>query len=720
MRLWKKTSALFLAFVMAFALAIPAGATGTEEDMAGHTVILHTNDVHGAIGSYAYVAALRADFEKAGAEVLLVDAGDFIQGDPAVSLSQGKTAVELMTMAGYDAAATGNHEFDYGYDNLKTLVSQANFPVLAANIVDKETGEPVLEENTIITKGDSKIGIFGLETPETATKAHPGKIQGLSFLAEDELFACAQKQVEELEAAGCDLIVCLGHLGIDAESTGNRSVDLLEKVTGIDIFIDGHSHSSLEDIETITNGTYMVGDTVLTSTGTKLENVGVVDIDPEGNVDIANVPMETLSGEEGLAPDKAVKARADAIQAEVDTNYGTVFAKSEVDLDGEKAHVRTQETNLGDLITDAMLWQANQLGETVDAAVTNGGGIRASIAAGDVTKKDINTVLPFGNTLYMVKVTGAELLEALEASTYCSPEAVGGFPQVAGITYTINTGAKYDAGDAYPGSTYQKPASINRVTIQTVGGQAFDKDETYTIVTNDFLGAGGDTYYAFKASPIGYDLGVPLDEVVMDYVTSELNGVISADRYGQSDGRIRTMSYDDVTAGDWFTPGVNYVTLTGIMNGTGTGFSPNTAMDRAMLVTTLYRMAGQPEITGECPFTDVAAGTWYTNAVTWANANDIAQGTAADKFSPTAKLSREQLATFLFRFAQYESMDPIQVTGDLSAYTDADTVSDYAKEALTWAVGEGIITGTSADTLSPQAQATRAQVATILMRYISD
>ena len=720
MKRGKKLSALFLALVMAFSLAIPAGAANWDDDLTGHIVILHTNDVHGAIDNYASVAALKDAYEAAGAQVLLMDAGDFIQGSTSVNVSQGANAVELMNMAGYDVATTGNHEFDYGYANLKTLMEQAEFPILAANAFTAE-GELAMDEaNTTFQLGDVTVGVFGLAPPETATKAHPAKLEGVTFLAEDELFNCAQEQVDELTAEGCDYIICLGHLGIDAESTGNRSIDLLENVTGIDVFIDGHSHSTQSDIAEETNGTGMVGDTILTSTGTKLESVGVVDIAADGTIDASTISMEELNATEGFTPDQDIATRVSEINAQIEEDMGQVIGTSEVDLDGVRENVRASETNLGDLITDAMLWQAGQDNEEVDAAITNGGGIRASIAAGDITKKSVNDVLPFGNTLYVVELTGAELLEALEASTYCTPEPVGAFPQVAGIEFTINTGAAYDAGENYPGTTYAEPASINRVTILTVGGQAFDADATYTIVTNDFLAAGGDTYYAFSAAESGYDTGISLDQVVMDYITEELDGTVTAAAYGQTANRIHTISYNDVTAGDWFTPDVIYVTLTGLMNGTGDGFSPNNNINRAQLVTVLYRMAGEPEVTGENPFTDVPDGQWYTDAVLWAAENGITDGTSETTFSPNNPLTREQMATFFYRFANFEAGEPIEVTGDLSGYTDADLVADYAVDAMTWAVGEGVISGIGNNTLAPDNTASRAQMATVLTRYTAE
>ena len=544
----------FLSVLLAMAMVLSLTVTGfaiedtattrepevmTEEaTMAGKTVILHTNDVHGAVSNYAKVAALASQYESEGAYVLILDAGDFSQGDTAVSVSEGATAVELMNMVGYDAVALGNHEFDYGFEALKKNMENAQFPVLAANV--KYNGELAFDDAAVFTTpGGTKIGVFGLDTPETATKAHPGKIQGVTFAGGEELYQIAQDMANMLrEDEGCNYVICLGHLGIDDETaaTGNRSIDLLNKVTGIDVFIDGHSHSTEEEIVEKTNTDRKVGDTILTSTGTKLENIGVVTIKD------STITTTCLSTEDMGAADDAIAARAAAIIAEIEADYGTVFAKTEVTLNGEKdPGNRTQETNLGDLITDALVWGAEQQGETVDAAITNGGGIRATIEAGDITKKDVNTVLPFGNTLSIIKITGTELLEVLEASTFCTPEAIGGFPQVSGIEFTVDTTKGYDQGDEYPGTTYFAPKTINRVNINTVGGKDFDPAATYTIATNDFMASGGDTYYRFVNATANYDLGIPMDEVVMDYITTVLNGTVAADKYGEPAGRIHVL-----------------------------------------------------------------------------------------------------------------------------------------------------------------------------------
>ena len=704
----KKVLSLLMAVVMTFSLAVTANAAEeTAQDLNGDIVILHTNDVHGAIAGYAKVAALKDAYEARGAYVLLMDAGDFIQGDPTVSTSEGATAVELMNLAGYDVVSLGNHEFDYGYQNLKDLEADADFAIVDANVL--YNGRVAFEDNLVFTAPDgTKIGVFGLDTPETATKAHPAKIQGVTFLAGEDLYDCAQEQVDALTAEGCNYVICLGHLGIDDESMGNRSIDLLEKVEGIDVFIDGHSHSTYEDVKTAAGGTGKVGDTLVTSTGTKLESIGVVTIDAEGVITTSTTPVADLTAE-----DADVAARAAAIQKEIDDEYGTVFAKTEVALNGEREPGnRTEETNLGDLICDALVWGAEREGTEVDAAVTNGGGIRASIAAGDITKKDINTVLPFGNTLSIVQVTGAELLEALEASTYCTPTSIGGFPQVSGIEFTVDTTKAYDQGELYPGSTYYGPKSIQRVTIETVGGEPFDANATYTIATNDFMAAGGDTYYAFAAASVNYDLGIAMDEVVMDYITDELKGTVTAEAYGEPAGRITVdqgLAFTDVAATSPYYDGIEWAVDEGITNGTtATTFAPYQNCTRAQIITYLWRAAGSPEPASMEPaYTDVTdTSLYFFKAVQWASEQGLVEG---ETFDPYAGCTRAMAVYFMWVAADSPE-------AAASSFTDVAADADYAG-AVNWAVAQGVTLGTGdGSTFSPDTVCQRGQIVTFLYR----
>ena len=538
----RKVLALLLSVVMTLTLLVSSAWADEPKPLDGKTVILHTNDVHGSIELYAKVAAMKGDYEARGAQVILADAGDYSQGTVYVSVNKGKDAVTMMNAAGYDVATIGNHEFDYGYAQLKSNLDSAVFKVVCANVL--QDGSPVFDAYTMINKGGVQVAFVGLETPEAQTKANPALIQGLTFLAGEEMYAAVQTQVDAARTAGADIVIVLTHLGVDSSSEPNTSYDLYEKVTGIDFIIDGHSHTVM------TKGPE--GEPIQ-STGTALNNIGVITIDNatkkiESNELIPIWHTEEVDGEnvtvyDYTKSDETVANAAKAIIDPIDADYDQKFAESAVDLNGAKAPGnRTEETNLGDLITDAMMWAIKTKAPGVDmtnaVAITNGGGIRAAIAKGDITKKDVNTVLPFGNTLAVVYVKGSELLEALEVSTYCTPKSLGGFPQFAGMEVELNTACEYDANDTtYPGSTYFGPKSINRITIKTVNGKAFDKDATYAVITNNFLAAGGDTYYAFAAAQTQFDTGLPLDEILMEYITVELNGVVT-DKYAAPQGRL--------------------------------------------------------------------------------------------------------------------------------------------------------------------------------------
>ena len=685
----RKFLSVLLAMAMVLSLTVTSFAADTAADakaeMAGKTVILHTNDVHGAVEGYVYIAQLKADYEAKGAEVILVDAGDFSQGTTYVSSTKGADAVTMMNAAGYDVVTLGNHEFDYGYAQLKENMSKAKFKVVCADVFN-EDGTPIFDANyTYTTKSGVKVGFFGMETPETQTKANPALIKGLTFATGDAFTKAAADQVAALKDA--DVVICLAHLGVDAESAPYRSTDLYAAVKGIDFIVDGHSHTVMTKGEK--------GEPIQ-STGTAFANIGVIVIDDASKKIESNSLYEI---KEDTAKDATVAAAAKVIVDRVDKEYGVVFAKSEVTLNGAKAPNgnRDSETNNGDLITDAMLWKVmqNKDGLTVDAdhvvAITNGGGIRAAIKPGDVTKKDINTVLPFGNTVAVIYVTGADLLEALEASTYSLP--VGGFPQVAGINFTLSTAVAYDANaETYPASTYYGPKSINRVVINSINGKEFKANEVYAVVTNNFCAAGGDTYYAFKAASAQFDTGIPLDEAVMEYVTTELKGVIGA-QYAAPQGRILLNPFKDVKVSSWFGKYVIDLYNDGIINGTSaTTYAPNDTLTWAAALKLLLVS------NGDLKAADATGADWSKNAI--AKAAEL--GLVAADLDGAKAISRLEFC---------------QVAAKLNKLAESKTESkftDCADGYVMALVDAKVISGMTETTFEPAASLTRAQIAKIL------
>jgi len=694
----------FLSVLLAMAMVLSLTVTGfaiedtattrepevmTEEaTMAGKTVILHTNDVHGAVEGYAYIAQLKADYEAKGAEVILVDAGDFSQGTTYVSSTKGADAVTMMNAAGYDVVTLGNHEFDYGYAQLKENMSKAKFKVVCADVFN-EDGTPIFDASyTYTTKSGVKVGFFGMETPETQTKANPALIKGLTFADKDAFTKAAADQVAALKDA--DVVICLAHLGVDAESAPYRSTDLYAAVKGIDFIIDGHSHTVMTKGEK--------GEPIQ-STGTAFKNIGVIVIDDASKKIESNSLYEI---KEDTAKDATVAAAAKVIVDRVNNEYGVKFATSKVELNGAKAPNgnRDVETNNGDLITDAMRWKVlqNKDGLTVNedhvVAITNGGGIRAAIAKGDVTKKDINTVLPFGNTVAVVYVTGEQLLEALEASTFSTPTAVGGFPQVSGINFTIHTGKAYDKNDTtYPESTYYGPKTINRVVINSVNGKEFKANEVYAVVTNNFCAAGGDTYYAFKAASAQFDTGIPLDEAVMEYVTKELKGVIG-EQYAAPQGRVTYFNpFKDVKTTSWYFNYMIHLYEDGVISGTSaTTYTPDAKLSWAAALKLLLVSHG------DLKAADATGADWSKNVI--AKAAEL--GLVAADLDGTKAISRLefcQVAAKLNKLAESKTE---------SKFTDC---TDGYVMAL---VDAKVINGMTETTFEPAASLTRAQIAKII------
>ncbi len=481
--------------------AAPAATTNSE-----HVIILHTNDMHGFFleGKYdgmglAKIANYRDRVLAGNPATFLVDGGDALQGNNLVTVSDGETGTNLLDIAGFDAMVAGNHEFDYGSEQTIKLAKMLNFPMLSAN-VKKADGSDFLPSQTIIEKNGVKVGFFGLTTPETTYKSHPDNTVGLKFVP---MVDVAKEQVKELKDKGAQIVVCLAHLGDEGDFT---SSSVAEQVDGIDLIVDGHSH-------TIENA--VVNDALIVQTGAKTKNLGRVDFTlQDGKIVKREAALLTKKMMADFPEDPEVAAGIDKVVELNKPILSKVIANSPIQLDGEKPQVRTGETNLGNIIVESLLDISK-----ADIAFTNGGGIRSSLAAGDITVGDILTVLPFGNTVRVIELSGADVKAALENGFSTYPEPLGGFPHVAGLTVS------FDAS---------KPAG-ERVVEVKIGGEALDLNKTYSLVTNDFLVAGGDAYDMFKGKKVIGEFGA-MDEVLIDYINK--NGFDKA----KTDGRIKEIS----------------------------------------------------------------------------------------------------------------------------------------------------------------------------------
>lgn len=502
-------------------------------------VILHTNDTHGfdiknekdGINGLAEVAQLKKDLIAQGYNVLLLDAGDMSQDNNLVNFSKGQAGFEFFNAAGYDVGCLGNHEFDYGQDILFRNIKVANYPLVCSNIIVDATGKTILPPHVIMQAGDVKVGIIGFSTPETMVSTSPKNVAGLTFLQQEALYEAARQQIAELKAENCDVIIGLGHMGSEDGCMGNRSDDVLANVDGFDIFVDGHDHQVKNRV---------INNALLVETGNYTKNIGYVHyVDGKWQEDMV----------EYGAYDKTDAKVTELMQAEYDkvqAAMGQVLGTSKVNLEGKRAPgVRTEETNSGDFIADAYLWQANKANvlenDPVEIAIMNGGSIRNGINAGDVKRSDLCSVLPYNNQLMVMNITGEKLLEILEAGTCVLPDAMGAFPQVAGMKYTVDVTVPFEKGAQYANSVFYVPAKPgSRVTIDEVAGKPFDPKAVYTVVTTDFVTLGGDAYAGLceqgavmKKQSIGY----VDEEAAENFLKEELNGVIG-EEYTAPQGRI--------------------------------------------------------------------------------------------------------------------------------------------------------------------------------------
>lgn len=559
----RKVLALVLALLVAFAM-MPAMAfadeTPTEVISPNPTtepttpvksndiVILGTSDVHCGIDQNIGYAGLAA-YKKALAEthnyVALVDAGDAIQGDTIGTLSKGEYIVDIMNEVGYDVVTPGNHEFDYGMEQfLNVIVPKMKATYVSANFMKDD--KPVFDTYKLMTFGGKKVAFVGISTPETLVKSTPTYFQDkfgnyiYDFCNDstgDKLYKAVQTAVDAAKKAGADYVVAVAHLGDDEASAPWTSMDVIKNTKGIDVLMDGHAHSTV--VKSVKNKD---GKSIkMVATGTKLENIGKIVIAENGTI-----TAEYVGADVAKEKDADITKFVDSIKAKYKELENKVVAKTDVDLiiadQNENRLIRSQETNLGDLCADAY---KNVLG--ADIAFVNGGGIRTSIAKGNITYGQIIAVHPFGNMACVVEATGQQILDALEfGSRNVGKGENGGFLQVAGLTYNINTYLESTVEENDKGE-FVKVAGKYRVFDVKVNGETLDLAKTYTLASHNYmLKNGGDGFVMFKNNKILQDEVMIDNQVLINYIQNNLKGVVDSS-YAQAQGRINITSTTELS-----------------------------------------------------------------------------------------------------------------------------------------------------------------------------
>ena len=523
-------------------------------------IILHTNDVHCQIDQkknkdgivtnigYAGVLAYKKEMENLHGinNVTLVDAGDAIQGGPIGTLSKGEYIVDIMNYVGYDIACPGNHEFDYGMENflkLSTETSKANY--ICCNFRDLE-GNPILSPYTLIKYGDLTIAYLGINTPESFTKSSPIYFQDengnyIYDFAQGEkgqtLYKAVQKYVDEAIKEGANYVVAIGHLGDEGASEYWSSKSLIKNTYGIDIFIDGHSHEVYSEILKNKKGKNVL----LAQTGTKLQNLGKITINTKNK----KITSEFISNYK--AQDEDAVNYIEGIKNKFSDVLQEVIAKSSVTLTTldpttHKRAIRNSETNLGDFCADAYRAMVG-----ADIAFANGGGIRADIEEGNITYEEIINVHPFGNEICMIETTGQDILDALEIGACEYPIENGGFLQVSGLSYTIDPSIPSSVVFNERGQ-FVKVDGKYRVTEVMVGNEPLVLNKTYTLASHNYMiKNGGDGYTMFMDDKIIKDSVVIDNGALINYITENLNGVIS-DEYKNPKGSGRIIIKENISS----------------------------------------------------------------------------------------------------------------------------------------------------------------------------
>ncbi len=549
----KKFISIILAAIM-IASVLPAVYAAETE-----TVILFTNDIHCAIDDYPVLAAYRAELIAQGKNVIVVDAGDAIQGEVIGAITEGEAVVDIMNAVGYDYAVPGNHEFDYGMDVFLDLAeNKAEYDYISSNFYYLPSVSAVFSPYAIKDFGDYQVAFVGVSTPETVTKSTPDffKDENNNFIygfptrdmLEGVLYENIQKSVDAAVEDGADVVVAVGHTGILGTTDGWKSTDIIANTDGIDYYIDAHSH---ETTESATYKNINNEDVVLSSTGTKFANFGVLTISGDSAdfelVNPDNVDVAAMS-ESAKSAYNTVKAKVDGYNEDIAyllEEIGTSEAKL-VAYDTDKSWaVRKKETNAGDFVADAYRSVTG-----ADVAIVNGGGVRADVEIGSISRKSLMDVNAFNNDMCVIEVTGQQLIDVLEHGARKCPEPLGSFFQVSGVTFEIHTDLESpvitDTSGNFEGIDEETERRVQNVFV---GDEPIDLEAKYTLAGSTYvLLLDGDGLTMLDDARVVQQEGLPCDsEMLIKYFTETLGGKITDEQYGDPDGDGRITIVDNAS-----------------------------------------------------------------------------------------------------------------------------------------------------------------------------
>jgi 2',3'-cyclic-nucleotide 2'-phosphodiesterase (5'-nucleotidase family) len=545
----KKITAQLLALCLLLSFAVSSAADIASADAAlsedgRDIVILFTSDAHSGIDSgwtYSGVDVIRSQLIAKGNHVILVDNGDAVQGEPLAALTAGGAIIQLMNTLGYDVATIGNHEFDYGMERFMELVEMADFPYISCNF--NKSGELVFEPYIIKEIGGTRIAFVGITTPWTLRSSTPAYFMDkdgnfiYGFMQSSDgkdLYAAVQKAVDEARSEGADYVVAMAHLGNLADLKPYTASDVIENTTGIDVFLDGHSH----DLEQVIIKNKAGKEVFRSACGTKLEAIGYVRITKEGKISTGLYRWANHENAvEVLGLESIMNEAIEKAKQELSASLAEVVGTSKVDLLTEDPAtgmriVRSAETAIGNFCADAYRYVSG-----ADLAFVNGGGIRDSLRKGEITREDILKIHPFGNMLSVCEATGQEILDALEFSVRAWPKEFGGWLCPSGISYEVHTyidsSVETDEAGLFVGV-----GGEYRVKNVYIGDEPLDLNKTYTVASHNYMLQNmGDGYTMFADNVFMPNTAISDIQVLIKYITEGLGGVIGPE-YAEPQGRI--------------------------------------------------------------------------------------------------------------------------------------------------------------------------------------